>query len=152
MYMMRVLHKRTNTSNNIPSPSSLNYGEIAINYKMGEERIFIKNDNNDIVIFSPLTSINKPLITFSENSITIKPNIYYRKTNLSSSLTIYLNTDVDENTINEYFIEFTTSATGTTISLPNTIKWYNGELPTFEPNTTYQLSIINNLGICMKFK
>ena len=85
--------------------------------------------------------------------MSLSPNIYYRNTSTSlTSLTISLGNVTDNTIINEYFIEFTTSSNGTTISLPNTIKWANGEIPTFEANTTYQISIINNLGVCMKFK
>ena len=58
----------------------------------------------------------------------------------------------NSNIINEYFVEFTTSSSGTTISLPSTIKWANGETPTFEANTTYQISIVNNLGVVITFK
>ena len=67
---------------------------------------------------------------------------------------LYIITDESENSdiINEYFIEFTTSSSGTTISLPSTIKWANGETPTFEANTTYQISIVNNLGVVITFK
>lgn len=94
----------------------------------------------------------KPLRTFTDTSIQLVPNTYYRKTNQSSSLTITLAAESNTNIINEYFIEFTTAATGTTIALPSSIKWANGEIPVFESDTTYQISIINDLGICVKFK
>jgi hypothetical protein len=35
--------------------------------------------------------------------------------------------------------------------LPSSIKWVNGEKPTFDINSTYQISIVNNLGVCIKF-
>ena len=92
----------------------------------------------------------KELITFDTSSITLSPNIYYRKTNQSGTLDISLSSETS-GVLNEYLVEFTTSATGTTIILPNTIKWANGETPTFDAGTTYQISIVNNLGVCIKF-
>lgn len=98
--------------------------------------------------------VNKQLVQISNPSITLSPNIYFRNTNTSlSNLTINLGSGGLNNTIiNEYFIEFTTSPNGTTVSLPATIKWMNGVIPTFEPSTTYQISIVNNLGTWVKFK
>lgn len=97
--------------------------------------------------------VNKKLTTSTSSSMTLSPNIYYRNTNTSlSTLTITLGSVSNSNIINEYFVEFTTSSSGTTVSLPSTIKWANGETPTFEASTTYQISIVNNLGTIQKFK
>ena len=97
--------------------------------------------------------INKKLTTSSSSSMTLSPNIYYRNTSTSlSTLTITLGSVLNSNIINEYFVEFTTRSAGTTVSLPSTIKWANGETPTFEASTTYQISIVNNLGTIQKFK
>ena len=97
--------------------------------------------------------INKQLSTSTSSSMTLSPNIYYRNTSTSlSTLTITLGSVSNSNIINEYFVEFTTSSSGTTVSLPSTIKWTNGEAPTFEASTTYQISIVNNLGVVTKFK
>lgn len=97
--------------------------------------------------------INKQLSTSTSSSMTLSPNIYYRNTSTSlSSLTITLGSVSNPNIINEYFVEFTTRSAGTTVSLPSTIKWANGETPTFEASTTYQISIVNNLGTIQKFK
>lgn len=97
--------------------------------------------------------VNKKLTTSTSSSMTLSPNIYYRNTNTSlSTLTITLGSVSNSNIINEYFVEFTTSSSGTTITLPSSIKWANGETPTFEASTTYQISIVNNLGIVTKFK
>ena len=96
--------------------------------------------------------VNKQLSTSTSSSMTLTSNIYYRNTNTSlSSLTITLGSVFNSNIINEYFVEFTTSSSGTTISLPSSIKWANGVTPTFENGKTYQISIINNLGTCIKF-
>ena len=56
---MRVKNKRsnslnqTNTGPKIPDTNSIDFGEIAINYKKGNESIFIKNDANEIILFTP---------------------------------------------------------------------------------------------------
>ena len=96
--------------------------------------------------------INKKLTTSTSSSMTLSPNIYYRNTNTSlSSLTITLGSVSNSNILNEYFVEFTTRSSGTTVSLPSSIKWANGVTPTFENGKTYQISIVNNLGTCVKF-
>lgn len=97
--------------------------------------------------------INKQLSSSTSSSMTLYPNIYYRNTSTSlSTLTITLGSVSNSNIINEYFVEFTTRSSGTTVSLPSTIKWANGETPAFEASTTYQISIVNNLGVVTKFK
>ena len=96
--------------------------------------------------------INKKLTTSASSSMTLSPNIYYRNTSTSlSSLTIKLDSVSNSNIINEYFVEFTTRSAATTVSLPSTVTWANGETPTFENGKTYQISIVNNLGVCTKF-
>lgn len=136
--------------------ASKSYVDTAINDIKAKYATSVKVDNvskisdNGIV---DLGYINKQLITSTESSMTLSPNIYYRNTNAElSTLTITLGNVSNSNIINEYFVEFTTSSSGTTISLPSTIKWANGETPTFEASTTYQISIVNNLGVVITFK
>lgn len=95
----------------------------------------------------------RSLQTSTSTSMTLTPNVYHRNTSTSlASLTITLGTATDNTILNEYFVEFTTRSAGTTVNLPSGIKWFNGETPTFEASTTYQISIINNLGVVAKFK
>lgn len=117
---------------------------------------FIKDKRSIYVALSDSETLkysgDKELITSTDSTMSLKPNTYHRNTNTSlSSLTITLEPGLN-NVIDEYFVEFTTSNGGTTISLPSSIKWANGEIPTFDSGTTYQISIVNNLGICVKFK
>ena len=49
------------------------------------------------------------------------------------------------NAYNEYMVQFTSGATATQLVLPNTIVWQSE--PTINANTTYQLSILNNLAV-----
>ena len=111
----------------------------------------VKTINNESILGSGNISTSKPVLEVTGTSISIRPDIYHIKTDQTDSLQIFTITPLDNTIMHEYVIEFTTSTTGTTISLPNTIKWANGQAPTFESNTTYQISIVNNLGVCIKF-
>ena len=55
--------------------------------------------------------------------------------------------------VTEYMIEFQSGSTPTVLSLPNGIKWANGDDPTqdIKANKTYQISIVNNLGVYAEF-
>lgn len=46
-----IQHYRTNGENIKPLPENIEYGELSINYRDGEETLFIKNDNDKIVEF-----------------------------------------------------------------------------------------------------
>jgi hypothetical protein len=95
---------------------------------------------------------DKETIIFTSNNVVMKPNTYYicKNRNLSS-LYITFEKPTDSKILNEYLIEFTTSPDGTTIYIPENIVWLNGEYPDFEDGVTYQMSIVNNLGIVTKF-
>ena len=95
---------------------------------------------------------SKQIVTTTASTISLTSNVYYKKTNVSNSLTIAFDAESDTTIMNEYFIEFTTASTGTSVTLPNTVKWIDGVIPIFENNCTYQISVVNNLGICSKFK
>ena len=47
-----IQHLRTNDLNVKPNSNDIEYGEIAINYKKDNERLFLKNDNDEIVEFT----------------------------------------------------------------------------------------------------
>lgn len=125
-----------------------------------EISVYQKNDNWEKLYNTELETIktqlndllnSKKIITSNSSEMELTPNRYYINTsNYLYSLTITLGEITDPSIVNEYFIEFTTY-NNTTISLPASIKWQNGIVPTFEANTTYQISIINNLGIVTSF-
>lgn len=127
----------------------------AANYKYTVTSIVINNSPKiPLEGKIDLGYVNKRLITQATASMTLQPNVYYRNTSTTlRALTINLATTNISNIINEYFVEFTTSSSGTTVTItPSNIKWANGEVPTFEAGTTYQISIVNNLGVVTKFK
>jgi len=53
-----VIHKRSSTSGNAPSAAQLEYGEIAVNFAAGNERLHIKNSNNSIIVFPSSGLVN----------------------------------------------------------------------------------------------
>ena len=91
-------------------------------------------------------------ITLGSNvkSTTIDPNIYYVWNDKMSNLTISLGPSVSGVT-NEFSFQFTSGSTPTVLTLPSNIKWLDGKSPEIEANCTYQVSILNNLGVCVKF-
>ena len=146
-YKGTVTGVKINGSSKTPSSGAVDIGNVATSVKVDGVS---KTPSNGVV---DAGYVNKQLITSTSSTMTLSPNIYYRNTSTSlSTLTITLGSIANSNIINEYFVEFTTSSSGTTISLPSTIKWANGEVPTFEASTTYQISIVNNLGVVITFK
>ena len=91
-------------------------------------------------------------ITLGSNvtSKTIDPNTYYIWENEMSNLTVSLGPTILGVT-NEYSFQFTSGSTPTVLTLPSDIKWVDGKSPEIEANCTYQVSILNNLGVCVKF-
>lgn len=146
-YKGTVTGVKVNGSTKSPSSGTVDIGNVATSVKIDNVS---KSPSSGVV---NLGYVNKQLSTSTSSSMTLSPNIYYRNTSTSlSSFSFTLSSVSNSNIINEYFVEFTTSSSGTTVSLPSGIKWMNGVTPTFEASTTYQISIVNNLGTWVKFK
>lgn len=86
----------------------------------------------------------------SDTTFTLTPNVFHVWGTVST-LTLTLGTEIS-GVANEYLFEFTSGSTATTLSLPSTIKWVGGNAPEIEANTTYQISIVDNLGVIAAFK
>ena len=123
----------------------------------------LTNDSNFATVSSVNAKADKRTVENISNivwensgSCEIQPNKYYIVEQLSgktiSIFDIMLISPADTSIVNEYFIQFTTSSDGCSLIVPSSIKWMNGEIPVLEANSTYQLSIINNLAICAVFK
>lgn len=91
-----------------------------------------------------------PIVEVTDSVVNINSNIYYRFVNPMESIEINFNTPDNENIINHYMFEFSTSDNNCSLILPDTILWYNNIIPYIESNKTYQFSIINNLGIVVQ--
>ena len=79
----------------------------------------------------------------------LTPNVLHKWGTMTSLTISALATPSDETVVNEYMIEFTSGSTPTALSLPSSIVW--AETPDIKANATYQISVINNLGIIVKF-
>lgn len=113
----------------------------------------IKTINGESILGSGNINLgSKPLYETTSTNLTLVPNVYYRQTSSNLySLTFTLGTITDNTIMNEYFIEFSTPSSNTSVTMPSNIAWVNGEIPSFEPNSKYQISIVNNLGVVQKF-
>lgn len=80
----------------------------------------------------------------SDTSFVLTPNVFHKWGNVSS-LSLTLATPSDPTILNEYIFQFTSGSTATSLTLPSTVKW-TSEL-NIQPNKTYQVSIIDNLGV-----
>lgn len=111
-------------------------------------------DGKNYVTISALTNVGyKEYVPFSGTTKSIFPNKYYRLTGETSSIEIYFEEPTNNDIMNEYFVEFTTTNGITpTISFPLAVKWVDGIQPEWLDGYTYQVSIINNLGVVTKFK
>ena len=79
----------------------------------------------------------------SDTTFTLTPNVFHTWGTVTS-LTLTLGTGTSY--LDEYMFEFTSGSTATTLSLPNAVSWINGT-PTIATNTTYQVSIVNNIAV-----
>lgn len=111
--------------------------------------VSVKGTGNVVTVYKLQNHYNEN--STQSNPCDILPNIFH-VWGVVSSLFINLSTNgVDATYGNEYIFEFQCGSTATTLTLPN-IKWANGVAPNLEPNTTYQISILNNCGTIVAFK
>lgn len=109
---------------------------------------FIKNKptklsefNNDVgYLTEPI--IGYPIINTTQSTIEIKPNVYYKFGNVDSLNITF--TSSDSSYTQEYCFEFIANES-TTLNLPDTVKWVKN--PQIESGKTYQVSILNNIGV-----
>ena len=85
-----------------------------------------------------------PIVEQTKSNVAIAPNVL-NKWGTIESLTITLATPQDSKRVNEYMIEFISGTTPTTINLPTSVKFPSAY--TIEANKTYQISIVNNVGL-----
>jgi hypothetical protein len=83
------------------------------------------------------------VINQTETTVEIEPNVLNVWGEVTS-LTITF-AEVDATKYNEFMIQFVSGSAATTLTLPSSVEWLTDA--DIEPNTTYQISIVNNLGI-----
>lgn len=80
----------------------------------------------------------------SSTTLSIAPNVLH-KWGTVSTLTITLTAPTDTSVYNEYMFQFTSGSTPTTLSISESVKWQTE--PNIEANKTYQVSIVDNIGL-----
>ena len=83
----------------------------------------------------------------SDTTFELTPNTFHVWGEVTS-LNLTLAAPTDNTIANEYLFQFTSGATATTLILPDAIKWF--KVPTINPSKTYQISILNNIGIALE--
>lgn len=84
----------------------------------------------------------------SDTTFALTPNMLHIWGTVTS-LTLTLATPADATIVNEYMFQFTSGSTATTLSLPSSVTWVAA--PSINAGATYQVSIVNNLGVIAEF-
>lgn len=97
-----LIHKRSSVSGQLPR--ALEYGEIAVNFAVGNEFLSILNSNNSIVMFPSsgiiTTAINTAVSAETARATSAETQL---QTNINNEATARGNKDTElENAINEY--------------------------------------------------
>ncbi|MBO7230464.1 MAG: hypothetical protein J6V20_03510 [Bacteroidaceae bacterium] len=90
------------------------------------------------------------IINHTETTVSIMPNVmnvWGEVNNLNLSLV----EPADKSLVNEYMIQFASGEIATTLTLPESIKWVNNNIPLIATNKIYQISILNGLAVCLEF-
>ena len=80
----------------------------------------------------------------SNTTFTLTPNVYHTWGTVTL-LNLQIDREDNINGYNEYMFEFSSGDTPTTLTLPDTVSWFT--TPSIEANKTYQVSILNYVGI-----
>ena len=87
---------------------------------------------------------NFPLQEETETTLALTPNVYHQWGEVASlNLTFQEGTNPD--IVDEYVFQFTSGATPTVLTLPDTVKWIGDS--TIEASKTYVVTMVNNLAV-----
>lgn len=93
-----------------------------------------------------------PAVGSSQPAGGMLPNVFYDLGTLSGDTTFAFASPSDNTIENEWMFEFTTPSTAPTITWPNAITgWSGGTAPTINASKTYQVSVLNGLGVIAEF-
>lgn len=83
----------------------------------------------------------EPIVGNDVNIEMLSPDKIYFCRDMSGLTSLTIDDFEVRDDVNEYFIHFRTGEGGTTLSMPSSVYWANGEIPEIEPSTEYELSI-----------
>ena len=129
--------------------ASHEHGQYALKDEIIKNELAVSESINTLFDKVEKLTIKKEQLT--KDSVLLSPDIYYYKTNVSR-LDINLHSEPNDGLLHVYMLEFTTDdGDEIEISLPETVKLCNGGIPVLTPNTTYQMTIINNMCTIIPF-
>ena len=102
--------------------------------------------SGDITISSAYPEVNHGT---GDTTFTLTPNTFHVWDKVPS-LTLDFGSKTS-GVMNEYLFQFTSGSTATLLTLPNSIKWVNGSVPTIKPKIIYQVNILNGLANVLEF-
>ena len=113
----------------------------------------IKTINGESVIGSGDITINSayPEVNHGtgDTTFTLTPNTFHVWDKVTS-LTLNFGNETS-GVANEYLFQFTSGSTATSLTLPNSIKWANDNVPTIGANMIYQVSVLRGLASVLEF-
>lgn len=89
------------------------------------------------------------IVEQTEGIVAIEAGVLNVWTTSISTLAVTFKEPKDKTLANEYMMRFTTGLQPQ-VTLPSTVKWNVN--PSWEPNTTYEISVINNYGVIAGWK
>lgn len=93
-----------------------------------------------------------PVVDASTIPASMEPNKLYKYGTLSGD-TVFpsLATPTDQSRANVYWWKFTTPASTINVQMPSSITiWNGGQAPTIDPSTTYEITVEDGFGTCIK--
>lgn len=113
--------------------------DIMSRFLVGEEAV---QNIVDVAIADAIKAVQKEVVSISTPTIqSLQPNkIYINNIGRISDLSIS-SLETTTNLVDEYTLHFGTSGAGL-VSLPDYVKWANGEKPTLAGGAVYELSIV----------
>ena len=125
----------------------INENELVTFNKHGDGTKFLAGDCTYKSISTAYPQVNHGT---SDTTFALTPNVLHVWDEVAE-LSLTLANPTDTNIANEYLFQFTSGATATTLTLPDTIKWANDAPIDIAENMIYQVSILNNCGTILGF-
>ena len=107
--------------------------------------------SGDITISSGASSSAYPEVNHGtgDTTFTLTPNTFHVWDEVTS-LTLNFGNETS-GVANEYLFQFTSGSTATSLTLPDSIKWANDNVPTIGANMIYQVSVLRGLASVLEF-